>query len=342
MAWGAATARASRAGANKAACRNTALLTEAAPKTILCSQQLCQVLVEVGRFRRQHSRADRTIDHGPHGDVRRLRIPGGNAHFLNATVRLNDKYLILVRRCMGGALTQVIAQLRLHVKGQHTGRLHSPQHAHMIGTGGVDQLVTGLQQGVAGGNHQLQRVELGGHAASDRHVLHLLGEILQQGIKCGVVLGARMQTVEPQLEQHARLQPLLGFQRALAQQSGSKKPRISPHLAGNGSVVQTGIRVPLVGARLEHRTADADGLSRGDLGTAQQQNGGKYMGKRAQNIHGVPPSTLASVNISGGSSGEKYWMLRRTRPVSGSTHYWLRARKFSSGMRMYSSTRSNW
>src|SRR5690606_17987953 len=188
----------------------------------------------------------------------------------------------------------------------------------------------------------LQRVELGGHAASDRHVLYLLGEFFQQGIKCGVVLGARMQTVDPQLEQHARLQPLLGFQRALAQQSGSKKPRISPHLAGNGSVVQTGIRVPLVGARLEHRTADADGLSSGDLGTAQQQSGGNHVGKRAQNIHGAPPSTLASVNISGGSSGEKCWILRRTRPVSGSTQYWLRARKFSSGMRMYSSTRSNW
>src|SRR5690606_24517564 len=330
------------AGANRAACRNTALLTEAAPKTILCSQQVCHVPVETGRFRRQHSRADRTIDHGPHGDVHRLRIPGGNAHFLNATVWLNDKYLILVRRSMGGALTQVIAQLRLHVEGQHTGRLHSSQHAHMIGTGGVDQLVTGFQQGITARNHQLQGVEFGGHPAGHRHVLYLLGEFFQQGIERWVVLGTSMQTVDTQLEQHAGLQALLGFKCTLAQQCGSEKPRIGAYLAGNGGVVQTGIGMPLVGTRLQHRTADADGISRNDLGAAKQQSGSNYMGKRAQNIHGDPPSTLASVNISGGSSGEKCWMLRRTRPVSGSTQYWLRARKLSSGMRMYSSTRSNW
>src|SRR5690606_798962 len=97
MAWGAATAIASRAGGNRAACRNTALLTEAAPKTILCSQQVCHVLVEAGRFRRQDSRTDRSIDHGTHGDVHRLRVPGGNAHFLYAAVRLDDKYLIFIR-----------------------------------------------------------------------------------------------------------------------------------------------------------------------------------------------------------------------------------------------------
>src|SRR5690554_996907 len=151
-----------------------------------------------------------------------------------------------------------------------------------------------------------------------------------------------MQTVDPQLEQHTGLQALLGLKRTLAQQCGSQKPRVGAHLAGNGGIVQTGIGMPLVGTRLENRTADADGISCSDMGTAQQQNGGKHMGKRAQNTHGTPPSTLASVNISGGSSGEKCWMLRRTRPVSGSTQYWLRARKFSSGMRMYSSTRSNW
>src|SRR5690606_26474049 len=168
------------------------------------------------------------------------------------------------------------------------------------------------------------------------------GEFFQQGMERWVVLGTSMQTVDPQLEQHAGLQALLGFKRALAQQCGTEKPCIGAHLAGNGGVVQTGIRVPLVGARLEHRTADADGLSRGDLGAAEQQSGSNHMGKRAQNIHGAPPSTWASVNISGGSSGEKCWMLRRTRPVSGSTQYWLRARKFSSGIRMYSSTRGNW
>src|SRR5690606_29160188 len=142
-----------------------------------------------------------------------------------------------------------------------------------------------------------------------------------QGIERWVVLGARMQTVDPQLEQHAGLQPLLGFKRTLAQQCGSQIPRIGPHLAGNGSVVQTGIGMPLVGPRLENGTADADGISRGDMGTAQQQRGGNCTGERAQNTHGTPPSTLASVNISGGSSGEKCWMLRRTRPVSGSIQY---------------------
>src|SRR5690606_10967116 len=151
-----------------------------------------------------------------------------------------------------------------------------------------------------------------------------------------------MQTVDPQLEQHAGLQPLLGFKRTLAQQCRAQKPRIGAHLAGNGGVVQTGIRVPLVGTRLENRTTDADGISRNNLSAAKQQSGSNYMGKRAQNIQGAPPSTLSSVNISGGSSGEKCWMLRRTRPVSGSTQYWLHARKFSTGMRMYSSTRRNW
>src|SRR5690606_33072750 len=243
---------------------------------------------------------------------------------------------------MGGALTQVIAQLRLHIKGQHTGRLHSPQHTHLIRAGRVDQLVTGLQQGIATRNHQLQGVEFGGHPAGHRHVLYLLGEFFQQGMERWVVLGARMQTVDTQLEQHTGLQALLGFKRALAQQSGAEKPRIGAHLAGNGGVVQTGIRVPLVGTRLENRAADADDISRSDLNAAKHQSGSNYMGKRAQNIHGAPPSTLASVNISGGSSGEKCWMLRRTRPVSGSTQYWLRAWKFSSGIRMYSSTRSNW
>src|SRR5690606_11644234 len=168
------------------------------------------------------------------------------------------------------------------------------------------------------------------------------GELFREGMVGWVVLGTRVQTGDTQLEQPAGLQALLGVKRALAQQSSTEKPRIGAHLAGNGGIVQTGIGVPLVGPRLENRTTDADGISRNNLSAAKQQSGSNYMGKRAQNIHGAPPSALGSVNISGGSSGEKCWMLRRTRPVSGSTQCWVRARKSSAGIRMYSSTRSNW
>src|SRR5690606_41263006 len=80
-----------------------------------------------------------------------------------------------------------------------------------------------------------------------------------------------MQTIDPQLEQHAGLQPLLGFKRTLAQQCRAQKPRIGAHLAGNGGIVQTGVGMPLVGTRLENRTVDADGISCSDMGAPKQQ-----------------------------------------------------------------------